>query len=1560
MKNLKNLLTSRTIGARLVVAIITFVIVASLVTATAYMQGSRREANSKARTSTPSKIFVGAGDSKNSPAATGTCDTGQNIDVEATGGTAQTGYASLNAAFAAINAGTHTGVINIEICASETEPAGSAVLNSSGAGSASYTSINIYPLADGLTISGASVSGRGVLELNGADSVTIDGDNPNTAGINRNLTITNTAAAATTFTQVIRVALSTLISSGNNNTVKNCILNGSATGQNVAAQTATTAAVHTTYGILVGGGASTAAATTAPSAITSVTTTIGTGITATNFTASNNAIDACARGIAVMGSAVSVAPGLTVTNNVIGNASAASTTTVYSRGMTLQGFDTTTISGNTLQNIQSFVGTSIMAIGLGNESSSGTNATVEKNIINNVNARSTGTFGAYGINLAAGAAITVRNNFVSGMTGDMTGGAAFSTTFGIFGIRLASGNNHKIYHNSVNMFGARTGTATTSLLGAALCIVANTQTGIDVRNNVLANTLTGGTTSIAYVSIFLPSAGTSAMNLTENNNAYFFGTDAARQGVGQAGTTAGTNFFTTLTALKAYSSTLSAAGTNDNASIASTSAAPFTSNTDLHIPNGTMTQLESSGAPGTGVTVDIDNETRNATTPDIGADEFNGVFVDLTAPSIAYTPLGNTSSTSNRQLTNVTVTDASGVNTASGTKPRLYYKKSTDPNDATGWKFVEADNSSSPFTFTIDYSQLTGGSVSPGDVIQYFVVAQDLASTPNVAINSGSFAAQPSSVALTASAFPIGGTINSYRVATAFTGSLNVGTTETVTSLTNAGGLFDTLNNNVITGNLTINITSDLTGENGVIALNQLAEEGAGNYTVTIKPSGAPRMITGSSTVGIIRLNDTDRVTIDGSLTGGTATGLGGDPSLRNLTVQNTNTTATAGGVVIVTQGVNGAQNVTIRNVNVTGQDPTQTLIGIGFGGNTPGSSPTVNNNNGRVENCSVQKAFVGVFYNGVSSASPTTGAVITRNDLSATGTNRLRRVGIFFFNQNGILVTENSIGGISTDESADGIGIVAGIQNITTTNVTAGGVTNALIARNKINGIAATSTTGFSAAGIAVAGDVGGGSTIVNNMISGVTAPSTSPDLVAGIFVAGVPGSSTKLYHNSISMTGDRGAVASQIGSYGLAISGSNPTVEVKDNIFYTSQTSGGGATAKSYALGMATAAASATALDANYNDYFISGANAGGFRAGSIDTTGTDFATLGAWQTATSKDANSLSVDPLYVDPLTDLHLQAGSTLINAGTSVGVTDDIDRQTRVFPPDIGADEQAGITVARRQIADFDGENKTDVSVWNPSTHNWTIRDSGTGTTHTVIDWGNGALGDMAVPRDYDGDGKIDVAVWRPSEGNWYVIRSSNNTILLQNWGVPGDIPVPGDYDADGKADFAVMRPSEGNWYILKSSGGGTVQGWGASGDKPVPADYDGDGKTDIAVFRPSEGNWYILSSFSNTGSVRNWGISTDVPVPADYDGDLKADLAIYRNGDWFILRSTNGLSSVKNWGNSSDIAVPGDYDGDGNADIAVFRPSEGNWYILNSTGSNTLFSLGVMGDVPAPSTYHP
>jgi Tol biopolymer transport system component len=227
---------------------------------------------------------------------------------------------------------------------------------------------------------------------------------------------------------------------------------------------------------------------------------------------------------------------------------------------------------------------------------------------------------------------------------------------------------------------------------------------------------------------------------------------------------------------------------------------------------------------------------------------------------------------------------------------------------------------------------------------------------------------------------------------------------------------------------------------------------------------------------------------------------------------------------------------------------------------------------------------------------------------------------------------------------------------------------------------------------------------------------------------------------------------------------------------------------------------------------------------------------------------------------------------------------------------------------------------------------------------------------------DFDGDGRSDVAIYRPSTGVWFIIRSSVGTGTERQWGTPEDVPVAGDYDGDGRADIAVYRPSSGIWYIIRSSlGTGWQVQWGWPGDIPVPADYDGDRRLDIAVYRPSTGVWYILQSRSNTIVTVVWGIATDLPVPGDYDGDGRADPTVYRpdTGQWYQLRSTTGTGYDAVWGIAEDRPVAGDYDGDGRTDIAVYRPSTAVWYVIrSSTGTGWQAQWGLPFDVPVVGDY--
>ena len=131
-----------------------------------------------------------------------------------------TNYSTLKGAFDAINSGTHKGDIVIKINSSITETA-SATLNASGSGSASYTSINIYPTATGLSISGNLAAP--LINLNGADKVTIDG-RVNATGSTKSLTISNESTSNTTGTSTIQ-----FINDASLNTVKYCTIKGAST-----------------------------------------------------------------------------------------------------------------------------------------------------------------------------------------------------------------------------------------------------------------------------------------------------------------------------------------------------------------------------------------------------------------------------------------------------------------------------------------------------------------------------------------------------------------------------------------------------------------------------------------------------------------------------------------------------------------------------------------------------------------------------------------------------------------------------------------------------------------------------------------------------------------------------------------------------------------------------------------------------------------------------------------------------------------------------------------------------------------------------------------------------------------------------------------------------------------------------------------------------------------------------------------------------------------------------------------------------------------------------------
>ncbi|MFN4892397.1 MAG: PKD-like domain-containing protein [Bacteroidota bacterium] len=970
--------------------------------------------------------------------------------------------------------------------------------------------------------------------------------------------------------------------------------------------------------------------------------------------------------------------------NIIRNAASTSTSSSTSggiRGITATG--TPVIRNNTITNLStssanaSVSNTLLAGMGIFMNSVSVNGAVVTKNTISNLALTNAG---ALGTNLAGialyGGTTEVSGNNISRLSNASTSTTATTpgTVSGIFlrqpgGVQTISNNmislgngqttntsfigiwqqNSNVsytlnaYHNTINIEGAAASGAQPSFgLYRGSFTTTQVTTTSDIRNNIFTNTRSGGTgphfaianNYAATVTATGWGAGASDFNVL-NANASTVGWWGSNQ---------------TIAAWRTSSSC-------DASSLSGVTVTYVNSATgDLHLNMGTTpTQLESGAAVISGIAIDYDNQVRpgpagsvngGAVAPDFGADEFDGVILDLTPPSITYTALPFTCSGTARTLTATIADPTSGVPTTGAGLPTLYWRINTGAWQAAIGTFVSGNTYS--FTF--------GAGAVLSDVVSYYIVAQDNAATPNVGVfpsaGASGFSINPpaaSTAPTTPSSYSINGTLN---------GIYTVGATgATYQTLTAAVADYNT---KCLTGPVTFSLieTSYSAGETFPITINANPSASATN-TLTIKPaSGISSTITGASTTAILRLSGADFVIVDGSNTAGGTT--------RDLSVTNTSTGAL---LWVGTDATSGATNNTFRNLNLIGPGAFggQGIItgsGATFGNAAENGRP---NSNNTIQNCTAKSVQNAVFVSG-DGTTPDQNWIITQNNFgSSVIAEKLSFRGILAQGVRDFTISNNTIIGIASSTSS--ISTMSGIL--------VGGVLNGgIISNNTIRDIKQFNTVGYGSSGIQLnSSSTSANVAVVNNFISDIVSIGfggvTEADNGYGIMVNA--GGGYSIDYNSVSLSTNQTSTSGQTAAINISSSITTPgALNIRNNIFSNTQTVGG----QRYAI-LSKATNNNIFASIDNNDYWkdASTTNLAIFNT-------TNVTNLAGIVTNFGGNVNSQVAAPSFVNPVTDLHLintnPGDNQCLNGKATpiAGITTDIDGQTRnATTPDIGADE---------------------------------------------------------------------------------------------------------------------------------------------------------------------------------------------------------------------------------------------------------------------------------------------
>ena len=942
------------------------------------------------------------------------------------------------------------------------------------------------------------------------------------------------------------------------------------------------------------------------------------------------------------------------------------------------------INGNTVGNVSSS-GASSTAYGLSiGANTAGTTVNLYTNKVYGVASSGiTGT--AYGLYLSNTGTYNIYNNLIGGITAP-----ASSSNPATAGLYISTGTTVAASFNTIYL----AGTSSVSGFGSA-GIYANTTPILTLTNNIVANASVA--TGTGVVAAYRRSSTTLTTYAAASNNNMFYG---GTPGTSQAIFADGTNTYATLAAYKTAMATRDQAAVTELPTFASTTGADATF---LHFAAGASTQAESGGIPVTGITTDYDGDTRNATTPDIGADE--GSFspaVAITVTGTAYTQNNTPTSVSqtDQQVTGVVITTSGQLNPpvlnsisfnigstslTNISNAKLYSSGSSTFSLASATLLPTTGSVASPaFTLTLT----TPTALAAGN--SYFFLTYDIPAT----------ATSGATVASTATAVNVGGTTYTPTLSGAAGSRLIIGPLNGTYYITSTVGsspdplkefasltaAFAAYGSRAMTGpvSFVLRDATYSTGETFPLVLNANPSASAAN-TLTIKPgTGLSPTISGSVATGaVLKINGADYVIIDGSNAGTTS---------QNLTITNTSATGSGNAVLwlAAASATDGATNNVVKNTSITGNlggGFPQFTVFVGGGGvsvNAPTTSTPASNSNNTFANNIITKGYYGVFVFGVSATVLDQGNAFTGNQIGqATAGTGFGQEGLRAVYQQGLSVTGNDIQNVTNGTTTSNLyGLFLADSK------------GSVISRNSVHGISYTgsSTTKVWGMNTSISAFITAANASANrfdnNLVYGINSTATSGTWnTVGLNLGG--GYGDQIVYNTVYLSGQLSAAGGTAGS--AAFANGNPSVtsvatslDVRNNIFSIIGGTAGTTTTPLYAT--YTYGANYTGSTLNYNDLYVTAGATGLAVIGHLGTSSTtgDYATLAAWQTATSQEANSVSADPQFTQVATAPYnlAPANVALNNVATPIsGITTDYTGATRSTTPDIGAVEFTPVTV---------------------------------------------------------------------------------------------------------------------------------------------------------------------------------------------------------------------------------------------------------------------------------------